>query len=65
MKVEFPYTIVISVLGHLTVNLNSSNVTLNLLAGLIGVLYVNTTYIDGPSNTIEFLNFFDDASKAT
>lgn len=58
--------------GHSPVNstcvelgrhLKSPNITLNLLAGLEGVLYANT--LDGASNTIEFLNFFDEATKAT
>ncbi|XP_068675165.1 uncharacterized protein [Montipora foliosa] len=31
--------------------------------GLEGVLYANT--LDGASNTLEFLNFFDEATKAT
>jgi len=33
------------------------------LAGLEGVLYANT--LQGVSNTLEFLNFFDEATKAT
>ena len=38
------------------------NITLNLLIGLDGVKYANI--IDGPSNTIEFLNFFEEAANA-
>ena len=34
-----------------------------MLAGLEGVLYANT--LDGASNTVEFLNFFDEATNAT
>lgn len=58
--------------GHSPVNsacvelgrhLKSPNITLNLLAGLEGVLYANT--LDGVSNTLEFLNFFDEATNAT
>jgi len=44
-------------------HLKSPNITLNFLAGLDGVLYANT--LDGASNTLEFLNFFDKAAKAT
>jgi len=33
------------------------------LAGLEGVLYANT--LQGTFNTLEFLNFFDEAMKAT
>lgn len=43
-------------------HLKSPNITLNFLAGLEGVLYANT--LDGASNTLEFLNFFDEATKA-
>ena len=58
--------------GHSPVNstcvelgrhLKSPNGTLNFLAGLDAVLYANT--LDGASNTLEFLNFFDEATKAT
>ena len=37
----------------------TANVTLNLLCGLTGVTYANT--VNGPSNTFEFLHFFQDA----
>ena len=37
--------------------INSSGITLD------GVLYANT--LDGACNTLEFLNFFDKAAKAT
>lgn len=56
--------------GHSTINtpcvevgrhLNSRNMTLNLLAGLDGILYANT--LDGAADTIEFLNFFGEASQ--
>ena len=38
------------------------NITLNLLIGIDGVKYANI--IDGPSNTVEFLNFFEEAANA-
>ena len=38
------------------------NIMLNLLAGLDGVKYANI--IDGASNTVEFLNFFEEAANA-
>ena len=38
------------------------NLTLNFLAGFDGVKYVNT--IDGATNTIEFLHFFEEAVNA-
>ena len=56
--------------GHSAVNhpcvevgkhINSPNVTLNLLAGLEGILYANT--LDGASNTVDFLNFFNEAGN--
>ena len=37
----------------------TANVTVNLLCGLSGVVYPNT--VNGPSNTIEFLRFFEEA----
>ena len=73
MKVVFPFmTVIHKRYGHSPVNsgcvelgrhLKSPNITLNFLAGLEGVLYANT--LDGASNTLEFLNFFDEATKAT
>ena len=48
---------------ELRTHLKSPNITLNVLAGLEGVLYPNT--LDGASCTLEFLNFFDKATKAT
>ena len=44
-------------------NSQTPNVTLNLLCGLNGVMYANT--INGASNTVEFLNFFHEASQFT
>lgn len=44
-------------------NSQTPNVTLNLLCGLNGVMYANT--LNGASNTIEFLNFFHEASQFT
>jgi len=41
-------------------NTQMANVTLNLLYGLNGVMYANT--LNGASNTLEFLNFFHEAS---
>ena len=41
-------------------NMHSPNITLNLLCGLDGVIYANT--IDGSSNSITFLNFFEESS---
>ncbi|MEW8546428.1 MAG: IS630 family transposase, partial [Candidatus Thiodiazotropha sp.] len=40
----------------------SQNLTLNLLIGIEGVLYIN--FVHGASNTAEFLNFFDEAARA-
>lgn len=40
----------------------SPNITLNLLAGLDGVAYANT--VNGASNTLHMLRFFDEASQA-
>ena len=44
-------------------NTQTPNVSLNLLCGLNGIMYANT--IDGASNTVEFLNFFHEASQHT
>lgn len=44
-------------------NSQTPNVTLNLLCGLNGVMYANT--LNGASNTLEFLNFFHEASQFT
>lgn len=41
--------------------MNSPNITLNLLCGLDGIIYANT--IDGSSNSLTFLNFFEEASE--
>ena len=38
------------------------NVTLNLLCGITGVTYANT--VNGPSSTLEYLKFFDDAFQS-
>ena len=43
--------------------LESPNVTLNLLASLNGVEYFNI--VDGATNTVQFWNFFFEASEAT
>ena len=40
----------------------SQNITLNFLGGLEGVMYANT--VTGASDTIEFLNFFAEASRS-
>lgn len=40
----------------------SPNITLNLLAGLEGVVYANT--VKGAANTIHMLQFFEEASRA-
>lgn len=37
----------------------TANTTVNLMCGLTGVTYVNT--VQGPSNTLEFLRFFEEA----
>ena len=37
----------------------SSNTTVNLMCSITGVTYMNT--VDGPSNTLEFLRFFQEA----
>ena len=42
-------------------HLGAPNVTLNMLIGLEGVLYANTE--DGATDTLAFLNFFDEASQ--
>ena len=44
-------------------NKKGANVTLNLLCGLEGVLYANT--VEGSSDTMTFLDFFDEAGQAT
>lgn len=44
-------------------NLNGVSVTLNLLCGLEGILYVNT--VNGASDSIQFLNFFGEAGLAS
>ena len=41
-------------------NMNSPNITLNLMCGLDGIIYANT--INGTSNSMTFLNFFEEAS---
>ena len=40
--------------------MQSPNTTLNLICGLDGIIYANT--IDGASNSITFLNFFEESS---
>ena len=40
----------------------TKNLTLNLLIGIEGVMYIN--FVHGPSNTAEFLNFFDEAARS-
>ena len=42
-------------------DMNSPNITLNLLCGLDGIIYANT--IDGTSNSKTFLNFFEESSN--
>ena len=37
----------------------TSNTTVNLMCSLTGVTYINV--VDGPSNTLEFLRFFEEA----
>ena len=44
-------------------NKKGANITLNLLCGLEGVLYANT--VEGPSNSIQFLNFFGEAGQVS
>lgn len=44
-------------------NAQTRNVTVNVLCGTSGVMYANT--INGASNTVEFLNFFYEASQTT
>ena len=39
------------------------NITLNFLAGVEGVTYANI--VEGATNTIEFLRFFEEAANAT
>ena len=41
---------------------DSPNITVNLLAGLNGVEYMNT--VQGASDTIHFLQFFGEAGNA-
>ena len=43
--------------------LKTRNITANVLCGTAGVMYANT--VKGASNTVEFLNFFFEASQAT
>ncbi|XP_028395745.1 uncharacterized protein LOC114519771 [Dendronephthya gigantea] len=43
--------------------MESPNITLNLLVSLDGPMYFNL--VEGPTNTIQFLNFFAEASEAT
>lgn len=40
----------------------SPNITLNLLAGLDGIKYAN--FVDGSSDTIDFLQFWEEAARA-
>jgi len=42
-------------------NMNSPNITLNLMCGLDGIIYANT--INGTSNSLTFLNFFEEATR--
>ncbi len=44
---------------ELTRYCETANVTVNLMASLAGVCYANT--IDGPADTVDFLNFFEEA----
>jgi hypothetical protein len=39
--------------------LETANVTVNLMASMAGVCYANT--VDGPADTVDFLNFFEEA----
>ena len=39
--------------------METANVTVNLMASVAGVCYVNT--LDGPADTINFLQFFEEA----
>ena len=41
-------------------NMNSPNITMNLMCGLDGIIYANT--INGTSNSMTFINFFEEAS---
>ena len=41
----------------------TANITVNLICGLTGVTYMNT--VNGPSNTLEFLRFFEEAYNST
>jgi transposase len=43
-------------------NMNSPTITLNLLCGLDGIIYANT--VNGASNHMTFLNFFDESTNA-
>ena len=40
----------------------TKNLTLNLLIGIEGVMYIN--FVHGPSNAVELLNFFDEAARS-
>ena len=42
-------------------NMQTPNITLNLLCGAEGIMYANTLL--GPSDTLKFLNFFAEASQ--
>ena len=41
----------------------TANITVNLMCGLTGVTYMNT--VNGPTNTLEFLRFFEEAYNST
>jgi hypothetical protein len=41
----------------------TANITMNLMCNLTGVTYMNT--VNGPSNTLEFLCFFEEAYNST
>lgn len=42
-------------------NMNSPNITLNLICGLDGIIYANT--VEGASNHLTFLNFFEESAN--
>ena len=42
-------------------NMHSPNITLNLMCGLDGIIYTNT--VDGASNHLSFLNFFEESAN--
>jgi transposase len=42
-------------------NMNSPNITLNLLCGLDGIIYANT--VNGSSNSLTFLRFFEESTQ--